>query len=134
MLDDLPCILRRWLMAMAMLLGGCLLLGVQTTLGHAFAVGVAVVATRALLYFVVRTLRRVGTVAHPTIVIGAEHAGRDLVSQLRAHPECGLHPLGFIDRDTDDTAVGAAAVRPAELTPCWSGRTPRAAAHSRCDA
>jgi exopolysaccharide biosynthesis polyprenyl glycosylphosphotransferase len=103
-LDDLPCILRHWLMATAMLLSGCLMLGVATGLGYAFAVGVAVVATRALLYFVVRTLRRVGTVAHPTIVIGAERAGRDVVSQLRAHPECGLRPLGFIDRDTADPA------------------------------
>ena len=101
-LDDLPCIFRRWLMAMAMLLGGCLLLGVATTLEHAFAVGIVVVATRALLYYVVRTLRRSGTVAHPTIVIGAERAGRDVVTQLRAHPECGLRPLGFIDRDSDD--------------------------------
>ena len=103
-LDDLPCILRRWLMATALLLGGCLLLGVQTTLRYAFAVGVAVVVIRALLYLVVRTLRRAGTVAHPTIVVGAEHAGRDVVSQLRAHPESGLRPLGFIDRVTDDAA------------------------------
>src|SRR5215210_1305656 len=29
-LDDLPCILRRWLMAVAMLLGGSLLFGVET--------------------------------------------------------------------------------------------------------
>jgi exopolysaccharide biosynthesis polyprenyl glycosylphosphotransferase len=101
-LDDLPRMLGRWLMAVAMLLGGCLLLGVQTGLNHAFAVGVAVVAMRSLLYFVVRTLRRAGTVVHPTIVVGAEHAGRDVVSQLRAHPECGLRPLGFIDRDGDD--------------------------------
>jgi exopolysaccharide biosynthesis polyprenyl glycosylphosphotransferase len=101
-LDDLPCMLRRWLIAVAMLLGGSLLFGVQTGLEHAFAVGVAVIATRALLYFLVRTLRRSGTVAHPTIVVGAEHAGRDVVSQLRAHPECGLRPLGFIDRDSDD--------------------------------
>ncbi len=103
-LDDLPCILRRWLMATALLLGGCLLLGVQTTLRYAFAVCVAVVLIRALLYLVVRTLRRAGTVAHPTIVVGAEHAGRDVVSQLRAHPESGLRPLGFIDRVTDDAA------------------------------
>ena len=48
-LDDLPCILRRWLMAVAMLLGGCLLFGVTTGLGHAFAVGIAVIATRSLL-------------------------------------------------------------------------------------
>jgi exopolysaccharide biosynthesis polyprenyl glycosylphosphotransferase len=101
-LDDLPCILRRWLMAVAMLLGGSLLFGVQTGLEHAFAVGVAVVATRALLYLLVRSLRRSGTVVHPTIVVGAEDAGRDVVSQLRAHPECGLRPLGFIDRDSDD--------------------------------
>src|SRR5215210_7133125 len=101
-LDDLPRMLGRWLMAVAVLLGGCLLFGVQTGLNHAFAVGVAVVAMRSLLYFVVRTLRRLGTVAPPTIVVGAEHAGRDVVSQLRAHPECGLRPLGFIDRDSDD--------------------------------
>jgi exopolysaccharide biosynthesis polyprenyl glycosylphosphotransferase len=101
-LDDLPCIIRRWLMAVAMLLGGSLLFGVATGLEHAFAVGVAVVLTRALLYFLVRTLRRSGTVAHPTIVVGAEHAGRDVVNQLRAHPESGLRPLGFLDRDSGD--------------------------------
>ena len=38
-------------MAVAMLLGGSLLFGVATGLEHAFAVGVAVVLTRALLYF-----------------------------------------------------------------------------------
>jgi exopolysaccharide biosynthesis polyprenyl glycosylphosphotransferase len=101
-LDDLPCLLRRWLMAVALLLGGSFLFGVQTGLGHAFAVGVAVVATRALLYFVVRALRRSGTVTHPTIVVGAEQAGRDIVDQLRAHPESGLRPLGFVDRDSDN--------------------------------
>ena len=135
-LDDLPSILRHWLMAAAMLLGGCLMLGVQTRLGHAFAVGVAVVATRALLYFVVRTLRRVGTVAHPTIVIGAEHAGRDMVSQLRAHPECGLRPLGFIDRDTDDPAGLALPLSGALRAQhrAEAVRTARAAAHSGRDA
>ena len=127
-LDDLPCIFRRWLMATAMLLGGCLLLGVATTLRHAFAVGVAVIATRALLYFVVRTLRRVGTVAHPTIVIGAEDAGRDVVSQLRAHPECGLRPLGFIDRDSDDRDGLALPLigGPAELTTVLERHQPHA--------
>ncbi len=126
-LDDLPCILRRWLMAMAMLLGGCLLLGVHTTLGHAFAVGIAVVVIRALLYFVVRTLRRSGTVAHPTIVIGAEDAGRDVVSQLRAHPECGLRPLGFIDRDADlEGLVLPLFGGPAELTTVLERHQPHA--------
>lgn len=101
-LDDLPCLVRRWLIAVALLLGGSLLFGVATGLGHAFAAGIAVAAIRALLYFVVRTLRRLGTVVHPIIVVGAKSAGLDVVDQLRAHPECGLRPLGFIDRDSGD--------------------------------
>ena len=56
---------------MALLLGGSVLFGVTTGVGHALAVGIAVVAIRALLYFAVRTLRRLGTVVHPTIVVGA---------------------------------------------------------------
>src|SRR3712207_8901890 len=127
-LDDLPCILRRWLMAVALLLGGSLLFGVQTTLGHAFAVGVAVVATRALLYFVVRALRRSGTVAHPTIVVGAEQAGRDVVRQLRAHPESGLRPLGFLDRDSHelDDLVLPLVGGPAEVTAVLERHQPHA--------
>ena len=101
-LDDLPCLVRRWLIAVALLLGGSVLFGVTTGVGHALAVGIAVVAIRALLYFAVRTLRRLGTVVHPTIVVGAASAGHDVVGQLRAHPECGLRPLGFIDRDSGD--------------------------------
>src|SRR3712207_1862636 len=60
-LDDLPGILRRWLMGVAILLAGSLLFEVETGLSYAITVGVAVVASRTLLYFLVRTLRRSGT-------------------------------------------------------------------------
>jgi exopolysaccharide biosynthesis polyprenyl glycosylphosphotransferase len=101
-LDDVPRILRRWLMAVAILLVSWLVLDVNPTLGQAFAMGIAVVGIRAALYALVRTLRRSGAVAHPTIVIGAGDAGREVANQLKRHPECGLRPVGFLDRGSRD--------------------------------
>jgi FlaA1/EpsC-like NDP-sugar epimerase len=34
-----------------------------------------------------------------TLVVGAGHAGRSIVQQLRTHPDLPYHPIGFVDDD-----------------------------------
>lgn len=64
--------------------------------GIVVAVGFGV---RSLAYAVVRTLRRSGRVAHPTLVVGGGTVAARLVQGLLEHPEYGLRPVGFLDDD-----------------------------------
>jgi exopolysaccharide biosynthesis polyprenyl glycosylphosphotransferase len=78
------------------------------------AAGVSVLAStllRSLLFCVVRTARRRGLIAHPTLVLGAGQVGKQITNALLEHPEYGLKPIGFVDSDPllDD------AMRPAPL-------------------
>lgn len=64
-----------------------------------------IVAGRALLCFAEREARRVGEASQPTLVIGAGRVGRQVAHRLLAHPEHGLEPIGYLDKeplDTDD--------------------------------
>jgi exopolysaccharide biosynthesis polyprenyl glycosylphosphotransferase len=127
-LDDMPRILHRWLIAVAILLVGTVALGATPSLGHAFVTIVAVVVIRAISYQLVRNLRRSGLVAHPTIVIGAGASGREIASQLKRHPECGLRPLGFLDRNPrdPDALVLPLFGGPGQLTEVLSEHQPHA--------
>jgi exopolysaccharide biosynthesis polyprenyl glycosylphosphotransferase len=103
-LDDLPRIVGRWLIAVALMLLGWQLLTVTPSLAHLAAVLGSIVLVRTLLYATIRRLRRSGVVSHATLVVGADRAGRELARQLQDHPECGLRPVGFLDnrpRDAD---------------------------------
>ena len=107
-LDDLPRLLGRWLAAAALAVLGqiawsqalwrdyvinwAFLFGAVTT-------GVAVVALRAAGYALVRRLRSHGLVQHRTVVVGAGRVGAQVAEILQAHPEYGLHPIGFLDDD-----------------------------------
>ena len=96
-LDDVPRIFCRWLMAVALMLLGWQVLGVTPSLANLVAVLGSVLVIRALLYGVVLRLRRTGMVSHATLLIGANRVGRELAGQLQDHPECGLRPVGFLD-------------------------------------
>ncbi|MBB3087077.1 nucleoside-diphosphate sugar epimerase/dehydratase, partial [Geodermatophilus sabuli] len=107
-LDDLPALAGRWLVAAALAVLGQIawsraiwadylidwqfLWGAVTTL-------VAAVALRAIGYAVVRRLRSRGLVAHRALVVGAGRVGHQVADILTSHPEYGLHPIGFLDAD-----------------------------------
>jgi exopolysaccharide biosynthesis polyprenyl glycosylphosphotransferase len=107
-LDDLPRILGRWLAAAALAVLGqiawsqalwrdyvinwAFLFGAVTT-------GVAVVGLRVAGYGLVRRLRSRGLVQHRTVIVGAGRVGAQVAEILQAHPEYGLHPIGFLDDD-----------------------------------
>ncbi len=101
-LDDLPRLLKRWLLAFAIVLAGT-----QFQQGQAagfevmVTAGVALLLIRGLSYEVVRFMRRRGVVAHATLVVGADSTGQDIASKLINNPQYGLSPLGFLDADPD---------------------------------
>ena len=102
-LDDLPSLLGRGLAAGAVTTSFALVLDPQLArpalLGVATVFGATVVLERALAYSVVRAVRRRRRVAHPTLVLGGGRIGGLLMTNLLAHPEYGLDPVGFLDDD-----------------------------------
>ncbi len=107
-LDDLPVLLGRWLAAAAIAIIGQVvwsqalwadyIINWQFLWG-AVGIGVFLVALRAVGYAIVRALRSHRLVAHRTLVIGAGRVGNQVADILLAHPEYGLHPVGFLDSD-----------------------------------
>ena len=69
----------------------------------------AVVAFRALAYVIVRSARRQGLVAHNVLVVGAGSVGQRLMRELKARPQYGLIPLGFVDNSLRGQKKGAPA-------------------------
>jgi exopolysaccharide biosynthesis polyprenyl glycosylphosphotransferase len=102
-LDQAPDLGVRALAAAALSSAVGLLLGAADSVRPLFvaaAVFVAVtVVVRSALFTVVRIVRRHGLVAHPTLVLGAGHVGRQIANALVDHPEYGLRPIGFLDSD-----------------------------------
>lgn len=85
---------------------GCLLVGGSVTTG---LLGAVVLVTALLLvlgfygeWAAQRILVRAGLWGAPTVIVGADPAGRALADALLAHPELGLRPIGFVlDRSQD---------------------------------
>ncbi|SFE04329.1 exopolysaccharide biosynthesis polyprenyl glycosylphosphotransferase [Blastococcus tunisiensis] len=107
-LDDLPVIAGRWLAAVAVAVLGQIVWSNaiwQNYIIHwrfmwgAVAIGVGAVLVRALGYAVVRRLRSERLVTHRTLILGAGQVGNQVADILTAHPEFGLHPVGFLDAD-----------------------------------
>ncbi|MGY1625340.1 nucleoside-diphosphate sugar epimerase/dehydratase, partial [Geodermatophilus sp. SYSU D00965] len=107
-LDDLPALTGRWLVAGALAVLGQIawsrtiwadyIIDWQFLWG-AVTIGVVGVALRAVGYAMVRRLRSLGLVAHRAVVVGAGRVGEQVASILQSHPEYGLHPIGFVDAD-----------------------------------
>ena len=107
-LDDLPTIVGRWLAAAAIALFGQVVWSQALWADYiinwrflwgAVTIGVFLVLLRAVGYAIVRSLRSHRLVAHRTLIIGAGSVGNQVADILRAHPEYGLHPVGFLDSD-----------------------------------
>lgn len=101
-LDDLTGLMGRTIGGGAAVAAGLLLLGQdegQRALRTALLLAVYVVIFRAAAYRLVRRLRAVGVVQHSTMILGAGRVGGQLATLLTEHPEFGLRPVGFLDRD-----------------------------------
>jgi exopolysaccharide biosynthesis polyprenyl glycosylphosphotransferase len=107
-LDDLPNLTGRWLAAAALAVLGQIAWSQALWQGYvinwaflfgAATTGIAVVALRLAGYGMIRRLRSLGLVQHRTVVVGAGRVGAQVAEILQAHPEYGLHPIGFLDDD-----------------------------------
>jgi exopolysaccharide biosynthesis polyprenyl glycosylphosphotransferase len=54
---------------------------------------------RVALDWAQRSARRQGEVARPTLIVGAGRIGRLTARRLQEHPEFGLRPIGFLDKE-----------------------------------
>ncbi|SDS94729.1 sugar transferase [Microlunatus soli] len=101
-LDDLPQILRVWLLGSAFLVVLSQVLTGSLQLPLLVGILPAVAVVRTVLYAVVRNWRTRGWVTHPTVVVGADALGREVAEIVIDHPESGLRAVGFIDTPTSD--------------------------------
>ena len=70
-----------------------------------FLIGITI--ARAIAFAVLRRIRRSGPGRRRrTLVLGAGFVGDELVGAMRAHPEQGMEPVGFIDSDVPDSRDG----------------------------
>jgi exopolysaccharide biosynthesis polyprenyl glycosylphosphotransferase len=60
---------------------------------------VYVTAGRAALYWSQTAARRQGEGCRPTLIVGAGRVGRLTAKRLLEHPELGLRPVGFLDKN-----------------------------------
>ena len=81
----------------------------QTIRPWAFATAYVVAGRIALHWSHVRA-RRQGEAMRPTLIVGAGRVGRLLAKRLLAHPELGLKPIGFLDKEPMDALDGAVTV------------------------
>jgi exopolysaccharide biosynthesis polyprenyl glycosylphosphotransferase len=63
---------------------------------------VYLLAGRAVLVWKEREARRRGESARPTLIVGAGRVGSLAARRLLEHPELGLRPIGFLDKDPLD--------------------------------
>ncbi|MBK8448450.1 MAG: sugar transferase [Micropruina sp.] len=97
-LDDLPRLLRIWLVSTAlMVLSAQLLLHEFVGVWLAAWALVLLVALRLVATLVVRLLRGTGLIAHATIIVGADATGRMIARKIAENPQCGLKTIGFLD-------------------------------------
>lgn len=57
-----------------------------------------VLTGRLVMFKLVQTVRRRGYDLEETLIVGAGSVGRDIAAAIEQNPDCGLVPVGFIDR------------------------------------
>jgi exopolysaccharide biosynthesis polyprenyl glycosylphosphotransferase len=62
-------------------------------------------AGRAAFYWSQLAARRAGETTRPTLIVGAGRIGRLTARRLIEHPEFGLQPIGFLDKEPLDDAA-----------------------------
>jgi exopolysaccharide biosynthesis polyprenyl glycosylphosphotransferase len=106
-LDDLRGVVTATLLAITtilslrVLLGGADDVATQSLRLWAFAASYLVVGRLALEWLRVQS-RREGETAKPTLIIGAGKIGHLVANRLLEHPEFGLRPIGFLDKEPLD--------------------------------
>ena len=107
-LDDLPSLASRWLVAAAIAVLGQVVWSRTLWedyiinwrfLWGAVVIGVFTIILRGVGYAAIRRIRSRRLVTHRTLIIGAGRVGHQVADILRDHPEYGLHPVGFLDAD-----------------------------------
>jgi exopolysaccharide biosynthesis polyprenyl glycosylphosphotransferase len=77
--------------------------GAQTAAGHSVRLGVfaavSVACGRVAVNLWQSQSRRQGKALVPTLIVGAGHVGRTTARRLLEHPELGLKPIGFLDKE-----------------------------------
>ena len=84
-------------------------LAAQTIRPWAFATAY-VAAGRIALHWSQAQARRHGEALRPTLIVGAGRIGRLIAKRLLAHPELGLRPIGFLDKEPMDALDGVVTV------------------------
>jgi exopolysaccharide biosynthesis polyprenyl glycosylphosphotransferase len=109
-LDDLPTLVRRNLLSIALvgvvvgrLRGGH---AVNTFVIVAFAGMLGHLAVRAVVYGLIRWARRTGWVGYRTLVVGGGAFSHRIVCSLDEHPDYGLNVLGYVDELPSPIAHG----------------------------
>lgn len=101
LLDDIPALVTRSLMASALVITVTSVADVPSPVSWQVSAGfvtlAAVVVLRSACYQMGCTVRRNGRVAHTTRILGAGSMGRRMADLLLEHPEYGLRPIGFCD-------------------------------------
>jgi exopolysaccharide biosynthesis polyprenyl glycosylphosphotransferase len=69
----------------------------------AFSV-VYVLGGRAALYWATAGARKAGALQKPTLIVGAGRVGRLVAKRLLDHPELGLRPVAFLDKEPLEAA------------------------------
>lgn len=97
-LDDLPRLLRVWLIATALMaISAQLVLHEFVGVWLAAWAGLFLVVFRLFATLIVRVLRNSGAISHSTIIVGADATGRMIAQKIDENPQCGLKTIGFLD-------------------------------------
>src|SRR3954465_12206497 len=94
-------------LALRVLLGDDADLGAEIFRPWVFAAAY-LAAGRVALSWTQSRARATGEVVRPTLIIGAGRIGRLLARRLLDHPELGLKPIGFLDKEPLDGGDGPA--------------------------
>src|SRR5262245_32473356 len=84
-------------------------LAAETIRPWAFATAY-LIAGRTALHWSRSHAPRQGEALRPTLIVGAGRVGRVVAKRLLAHPDLGLKPIGFLDKEPMDPSAGAVTV------------------------